>query len=85
MPPKKSLDEMNRLTPREEEILALVAAGLSDRAIAAQLWISYFTVIQHVRSIRGKLDVRSRQAAAAWWQQRECRECWERTNERGQW
>jgi len=43
------------LTGREHEVLALVAEGLSDRAIAERLWLTQKTVETHVRHILGKL------------------------------
>ena len=48
------------LTPRELEVLALVAEGLSNKAIADQLGISDQTVKFHVSSIAGKLGAVSR-------------------------
>lgn len=51
------------LTPREREILALVAQGLSDSQIAQRLVISPRTVNTHLSSIFRKLDVPSRMAA----------------------
>ncbi|HEY7037151.1 MAG TPA: LuxR C-terminal-related transcriptional regulator [Thermomicrobiales bacterium] len=54
------------LTPREREVLALLAAGLSDREIAAALFVSRHTVSNHVASILGKLGAPSRAAAAAY-------------------
>ncbi len=53
------------LTAREREVLALVAAGSSDREIAAQLFISRHTATTHVGNILLKLDVTTRAAAAA--------------------
>ncbi len=53
----------NELTAREVEVLRLVAAGLSDRAVAERLVISPRTVQGHVRSIFNKLSVTSRAAA----------------------
>jgi predicted ATPase/DNA-binding CsgD family transcriptional regulator len=52
------------LTPREAEVLRLVAAGLSNPQIAAQLVVSVRTVEAHLRSIFAKLEVTSRTAAA---------------------
>jgi ATP/maltotriose-dependent transcriptional regulator MalT len=51
------------LTPREVELLALVAQGLSDKAIATRLTISPHTVNAHLRAIYRKLNVTSRTAA----------------------
>lgn len=45
------------LTHREREVLALVAEGLSDRAIAECLSVSVTTVATHVRDIMAKLDL----------------------------
>ena len=53
------------LTPRELEVLRLVAAGRSNRQIAAELVVSEHTVARHVQNILGKLRVSSRTAAAA--------------------
>lgn len=53
------------LTGREREIMALVAAGLTDTQIAARLQLSAHTVHRHVANVRAKLGVPSRAAAAA--------------------
>jgi DNA-binding CsgD family transcriptional regulator len=53
------------LTPRELEVLRLVAEGRSDREIAEMLFISHNTAMKHVANILMKLDVESRTAAAA--------------------
>jgi pimeloyl-ACP methyl ester carboxylesterase/DNA-binding CsgD family transcriptional regulator len=53
------------ITEREREILALVAAGLTDAQIAERLTVSPHTVHRHVANARAKLGVRSRAAAAA--------------------
>lgn len=54
------------LTPREAEVLGLLAAGRSDREIAAALFVSRHTASNHVSSILAKLDAPSRAAAAAY-------------------
>jgi non-specific serine/threonine protein kinase len=51
------------LTPREAEILRLLAAGMTDPAIAAALFISVRTVENHVARIFAKLGVHTRTAA----------------------
>ena len=51
------------LTPREKEVLSLLAQGLSNRQIGETLFISLATAKAHVRNIYSKLDVRSRAAA----------------------
>jgi LuxR family transcriptional regulator, maltose regulon positive regulatory protein len=56
---------LGELSPRELEVLALVAEGLSNREIAARLVISEHTVHRHVANILRKLDAPSRSAAAA--------------------
>ena len=52
------------LSPREKEVLSLVAQGLSNREIGLALYISPVTVKVHVRHIFDKLGVKSRAAAA---------------------
>jgi predicted ATPase/DNA-binding CsgD family transcriptional regulator len=54
-----------RLTPREREILALLAADRTDREIAETLFLSRRTVNSHVASILGRLGVHSRRDAVA--------------------
>jgi DNA-binding NarL/FixJ family response regulator len=54
------------LSPRELEVVRLVAAGRSNQAIAAQLVLSEKTVARHLSNIFGKLGVGSRTAAAAY-------------------
>lgn len=52
------------LTAREREILQLVAGGLTDKEIAAQLSISMHTVKSHIRNILSKLHAANRREAA---------------------
>jgi predicted ATPase/DNA-binding CsgD family transcriptional regulator len=55
-----------RLTPRQLEVAALVARGLTDREIAARLIISPRTAESHVEQILTRLGFRSRAEIAAW-------------------
>jgi len=54
------------LTPREREVLALVARGASNRQIAETLVVSERTARTHVSAILAKLDLVSRTQAALW-------------------
>ena len=51
------------LTPRETEVLRLLATGLSNKQIAGRLVLSSHTVNGHIHSILGKLALNSRSAA----------------------
>jgi DNA-binding CsgD family transcriptional regulator len=53
-----------RLTPREREVLGLLADGLSNREIAASLGVSYETAKTHVARVRRKIAARDRTMAA---------------------
>ncbi|MGD0066989.1 MAG: helix-turn-helix transcriptional regulator, partial [Streptosporangiaceae bacterium] len=63
--PGSAPGQVRGLTGRELEVLRLVAAGRSNREIAAALFISPKTASVHVSNILGKLDVTSRGEAAA--------------------
>jgi non-specific serine/threonine protein kinase len=58
--------EVDVLTPREREVAALLARGLSNRAIAEALVITETTAEVHVKHILGKLGFQSRSQAAVW-------------------
>ena len=60
-----SAPPLPELTPREREVLTLLAEGLTNRGIAERLVVSEHTVHRHVTSILRKLDLPSRTAAAA--------------------
>lgn len=62
---EQSLEEILGVTPREAEVLTLVARGRTDREIATELVISVKTASVHVAHILRKLDVHSRVEAAA--------------------
>jgi len=48
-------DPLDVLSPREREVLALMAEGRSNAGIAQELWVTEGTVEKHVHSILGKL------------------------------
>ncbi len=56
---------LNGLSPREKEVLCLVAQGASNKEIAAQCYVSETTAKAHLRRILEKLNVRNRAQAAA--------------------
>jgi ATP/maltotriose-dependent transcriptional regulator MalT len=64
--PRAAPTDTHGLTPRELEVLRLVAAGKSNREIASALVISEHTVARHVQNIFAKLRVSSRTAASAY-------------------
>jgi DNA-binding NarL/FixJ family response regulator len=66
-PPRHS----HGLSARELEVLRLVAAGMTNKAIAAELFLSEKTIDRHVSNILAKLDVSSRTAATAFAYQHE--------------
>ncbi len=60
----KAPPEWEQLTPREKEVLQLIARGFNNREIAAALYISERTVKNHVNSILSRLNLRDRTQAA---------------------
>jgi DNA-binding NarL/FixJ family response regulator len=61
----KALDAV-RVTPREREVINLIAGGFGNKEIAARLRIATHTVKSHVRNIMGKLMLRTRLQIAAY-------------------
>jgi DNA-binding NarL/FixJ family response regulator len=61
----KTRDGSDVLTAREREILQLLADGMSNADVAAQLFISQETVKSHVRHILTKLEADTRTQAVA--------------------
>ena len=59
-PPSTPPPELSRLTPRELEVLTLIAHGLSNSEIADELVLSEATVKTHVKRVLSKLNVRDR-------------------------
>jgi DNA-binding NarL/FixJ family response regulator len=57
--------ELDVLTAREREVVELLAQGMTNKEIAAELFITTNTVKRHLKSIFEKLDVHTRSAAAA--------------------
>lgn len=68
--PRTGDEELMGLSGREEEILRLMAEGLTDREIGAALTISPRTVETHVSNVLHKLGVRNRAAAAQRYRER---------------
>jgi len=65
MPTFLSRDSQEVLTPREREILQLLANGMSNADVATKLFISQETVKSHVRHILAKLEADTRTHAVA--------------------
>ena len=60
------VEKQARLSPRQREVLALIARGLTDREIALYLHISLPTVRSHIEAIFEKTGTTNRTAAARW-------------------
>jgi serine/threonine-protein kinase PknK len=54
---RRTHDPLDVLTPREREVLALMAEGRSNAGIARRLWVTEGTVEKHIHSILRKLDL----------------------------
>ena len=65
-PQKSSRPDYDSLTPREKDILKLIAEGLSNKMIGRKLDISDGTVKVHVKHLLKKLNLRSRVEVAVW-------------------
>lgn len=57
-------NDPNQLTPREEQVLALIAEGMTNQEIAADLVVSENTIKYHIQNIYSKLNVTNRTGAA---------------------
>lgn len=66
LPPKSEPSLPDGLTPREAEVLRLIAAGLNNREIAERLVISEATVKTHVNNIFSKAELRDRAQAVVY-------------------
>jgi two-component system, NarL family, nitrate/nitrite response regulator NarL len=64
-PPARPLGSHETLTPRELEVVELLASGLSNKEIAERLGVSFHTVKFHVNAILGKLGASSRAEVVA--------------------
>ena len=62
---KPQIETESTLTPRESQILRLLADGHSNKTLAAKLFVTENTVETHLRRIYGKLGIRSRTQAVA--------------------
>jgi DNA-binding NarL/FixJ family response regulator len=61
-----SMAKLSDLTPRELEILKLVLAGRTNKAIAAEIHICEKTVEFHLNNVYTKVGVRTRMLASVW-------------------
>ncbi|QIK65261.1 response regulator transcription factor [Nocardioides sp. HDW12B] len=59
-------DHASALSPREEQVVTLVAAGLPNHEIAVRLYLTQNTLKSYIRSAYRKMGVRTRAQAVAW-------------------
>jgi DNA-binding NarL/FixJ family response regulator len=59
-------DEIDRLTPREREVMRLIARGYTYREVASELVLSIKTVETHVSAVLRKLQLSDRRELAKW-------------------
>ena len=65
--PRAAVDpELDQLTPREREVLRLIARGYTYKEIARELFISVKTVETHVSSVLRKLQLSTRHQLTRW-------------------
>jgi DNA-binding NarL/FixJ family response regulator len=62
----ESVDELDRLTAREREVMRLIARGYAYKEVAGELFISVKTVETHVSAVLRKLQLSSRHELTAW-------------------
>jgi DNA-binding NarL/FixJ family response regulator len=65
-PDSSEMLESVKMTPRERQVINLIAEGLSNKAIAARLHVAIHTVKSHVRNVMEKLTLHSRLQIAAY-------------------
>lgn len=65
-PPKPDNDDLDLLSPREQEVLQLIARGYTYREIASRLFLSVKTVETHVSAVLRKLQLSNRHELTAW-------------------
>lgn len=61
-----AVDELDRLSAREQEVMRLIARGYAYKEVAAELFISTKTVESHVSAVLRKLQLSSRHELTAW-------------------
>ena len=64
--PAEQDDELDRLTPREQEVMRLIARGYTYKEVAAELFLSIKTVETHVSAVLRKLQLSDRRELARW-------------------